>query len=175
MPNRRDKTPIRDSVNQPMAGPMHVPGEVLEFIQSGVSIIVGVVGANRRAEGGRALATRVVAGGIVRLMYPTEGNDAITASAQSAGAIAVTFSAPLSHRTIQLKAGSSRAEQLEPDDRISVDQQMDAFAGVLRALGFPPQFVKAFCDNRSKSIGVLSFVPEAAYEQTPGPGAGREL
>jgi hypothetical protein len=108
-------------------------------------------------------------------MYPTEGNLAISAAAQSGGPIAATFSAPLSHRTIQLKAGSSRTEELTPDDRISVERQMDAFAAVLRALGFPQTFVKAFCDNRSKSIGVLSFVPQAAYEQTPGPGAGRKL
>jgi len=175
MPDRTGNTSIRNNLPQRMAGPMQLPDEVLEFIQSGVSVIVGVVGANRRPEGGRALATRVVAGGIVRLMYPTEGNAAITASAQSAGAIAVTFSAPLSHRTIQLKAGSSRVEQLEPEDRISVERQMDAFAAVLRALGFLPPFVQAFCDNRSERIDVLSFVPEVAFEQTPGPGAGREL
>jgi hypothetical protein len=158
-----------------MAGSILLPDEVLDFIQSGVSVIVGVVGTDGRAQAGRALATRVVASGPIRLMYPTEGNAAITTAVQSGGPIAVTFSAPLSHRTIQLKAGSSRAEQLEPEDRINVDRQMDAFAAVLRALGFPQPFVKAFCDNRSRSIGVLSFVPQAAFEQTPGPGAGREL
>jgi hypothetical protein len=158
-----------------MARPMLLPDEVLEFIQSGISIIAGVVGPDGRAQGGRVLAVRVDADGGIRLMYTIEGNAPITASAQEGGPIAATFSAPLSHRTIQLKAGSSRAELFDPDDRISVDRQMDAFAGILRAIGFPPPFVKAFCDNRSGQIGVVSFLPEVAYDQTPGPGAGREL
>jgi hypothetical protein len=175
MPDKADHIPDRDNVPLGRAGPVLLPDEVLEFVQSGVSVIVGVVGADGRAQAGRALATRVVSGGAFRLMYPADGNAAITASAQSGGPIAVTFSAPLSHRTIQLKAGSSRAEQLDPEDRISVEHQIDAFAAVLRVLGFPPPFVKSFCDNRSKSISVLSFVPQTAYEQTPGPGAGREL
>lgn len=175
MPNTTDHIPIHDNLPAGMAVPILLPDEILEFIQSGVSVIVGVVGADGRAQAGRALATRVESDGAFRLMYPADGNAAITASAQSGGPIAVTFSAPLSHRTIQLKAGSSRAEQLDPEDRISVEHQIDAFAAILRVLGFPPPLVKSFCNNRSKSISVLSFVPQAAYEQTPGPGAGREL
>ena len=35
-------------------------------------------------------------------IYPAEGNSAISDTAQSGGPIAVTFSAPMSHRTIQL-------------------------------------------------------------------------
>jgi hypothetical protein len=164
-----------DNLPAEKAGPILLPDEVLDFIQSGVSVIVGVVGPDGRAKAGRGLAARVVAGGAIRLMYPAEGNEAITTSAQSGGPIAVTFSAPISHRTLQLKAGASQIEQLGPEDWISLGAQMDAFAGVLRAIGFPPPFVQSFCDNRSASICVLSLVPQAAYEQTPGPGAGREL
>jgi hypothetical protein len=175
MPDRTDLSPSRVNLPVATAGAIHLPDEVLDFIQSGVSVIVGVVGPDGRAQAGRALASRVVGDGAIRLMYPDEGNAAITASAQSGGPIAVTYSAPISHRTIQVKAASSRLEQLEPEDRISLEAQVDAFAGVLRALGFPPPFLKSFCDNRSKSICVLSFVPQEAYEQTPGPGAGRAL
>lgn len=175
MPDRTDPSPSRVNLPVGTAGPILLPDDVLDFIQSGVSVIVGVVGPDGRAQAGRALASRVVGGGAIRLMYPAEGNAAITTSAQSRGPIAVTYSAPISHRTIQVKAASSRPEQLEPEDRISLESQVDAFAGVLRALGFPPPFVKSFCDNRSKSICVLSFVPQEAYEQTPGPGAGRAL
>ena len=175
MPNTTDHMSSRDGLPMGIAKPMLLPDEVLDFIQSGVSVIVGVVGPDGRAQAGRALASRVVAGGKIRLMYPDEGHTAIMASAQSGGPIAVTYSAPISHRTIQIKSSSSRAEEMEPDDRISLEAQIDAFAAVLRAIGFPQHFVQAFCANRSVSAGVVSFVPEAAYEQTPGPGAGREL
>lgn len=175
MPHRADHIARRDGLPSRAADQVLLPNDLVEFIQSGVSVIVGVVGADGRAKAGRALATRVQTDGSIRIMYPTEGNAAITASAQSGSPIAATFSAPLSHRTIQLKAASSRAEQLDPEDRFSVGRQMDAFAAILRILGFPPYFVQSFCDNRSQSISVLSFLPQAAYEQTPGPGAGREL
>lgn len=175
MSNRTHHIAQRDSSPFRTAGFISLPEEVTVFIQSGVSVIVGVVGPDGRARAGRALATRVLASGVIRLMYPTEGNDAIIAAAQKGGPIAATFSAPISHRTIQLKSGTSQTAQLEPEDRISVDHQMDAFAAVLGMLGFPPYFLKSFCDSRSESISVLSFVPQFAFEQTPGPRAGCEL
>ncbi len=149
--------------------------EIVAFIESGVSIIVGVVGADGRARAGRALSVRVSAIGAIRLVYAVEGNAALMSTAQSGGPIAVTFSAPMSHRTIQLKAPTTKAEQLEPDDRVSLMRQTDAFAAVLGAIGYPPSFVTSFRDRRSLDVCALSFIPNAAFEQTPGPGAGREL
>jgi hypothetical protein len=81
----------------------------------------------------------------------------------------------MSHRTIQLKAMSTRAEEPEADDLNSLTRQTDAFAAVLRAIGYAPSFVRTFCERRSQSVCVLSFLPNAAFEQTPGPGAGRTL
>ena len=65
-----------------------LPDDIAAFIESGVSIILAVVGPDGRAKAGRAVATRVVHGGAIRVMYPLDGNDAITASAQSGGPIA---------------------------------------------------------------------------------------
>jgi hypothetical protein len=87
----------------------------------------------------------------------------------------VTFSAPFSHRTIQVKAASCRAEELDPEDQTSADRQGNAFAGVLSAIGYAPAFVNAFCSYRAGSLSVLSFRADAAFEQTPGPGAGRSI
>lgn len=156
-------------------GSFRLPEEIAEFIESGVSIILAVVGADGRAKAGRALAARVVAGGAIRVIYPAFGNAEITAAVAAGGPVAATFSAPMSHRTIQLKAMASRAERIVAEDGASLGRQIDAFAGVLRAIGYAPSFVQSFCDNRSQSVLVLGFVPEMAFEQTPGPGAGGEL
>jgi hypothetical protein len=87
----------------------------------------------------------------------------------------VTFSAPLSHRTLQIKGFSSRLEDLGSDDEASVRQQADAFAAILVAVGHSSAFVQAFSDYLSSTLLVLSFPAEEAFEQTPGPGAGRSL
>jgi hypothetical protein len=149
--------------------------EIVAFIESGVSIVVGVVGPAGRALSGRALAARLMQDATIRVIYPEAGNFAVTASAQSGGPIAVTFSAPLSHRTLQIKGFSSRLEDLEPDDMASVRQQGDAFAAILVAVGHSPAFVQAFSGYLSSALRVLSFPADEAFEQTPGPGAGRSL
>lgn len=149
--------------------------EIVAFIESGVSIVVGVVGPVGRALSGRALAARVMQDATIRVIYPEEGNAALTASALSGGPIAVTFSAPLSHRTLQIKGFSSRLEDLGPDDLSSVRQQGEAFAAILVAVGHSPAFVQAFSDYLSSALWVISFPADEAFEQTPGPGAGQSL
>lgn len=152
-----------------------LPDEVVSFIESGVSIVVAVVGATGRAHAGRALAARVLPDATIRVIYPVEGNDAIAAAVQAGGPIAVTFSAPLSHRTLQIKGHSSRPEQHDPLDRAVSQLQGRAFAEVLAAAGHPPTFVQALLDYCASPSKVLSFPAEEAFEQTPGPGAGRTL
>lgn len=149
--------------------------QVVAFIESGVSIVMGVAWPKGQARTGRALAARAVKDGTIRLVYAEVGNAAITASAVAGGPIAVTFSAPLSHRTVQIKGFFSRAEELHLEDENCVRKQTDSFAATLAAVGEPPRFVQAFCDYRSSPLRVLSFPAQEAFEQTPGPGAGRSL
>lgn len=149
--------------------------EVVEFIESGVSIIVGVAGADGKARTGRAIAARLTEKGALRLIYPEEGNAALTEAASRGGLIAVAFSAPLSHRTIQLKGAPCRPDKLGQADHDAVSRQADAFAAILSAIGYPSSFAEAYCDYRTSPLQVLVFPPLAAFEQTPGPGAGRPL
>jgi hypothetical protein len=149
--------------------------EVVAFIESGLSIVVGVVGPAGRAQTGRALAARVLPDATIRVIFADEGNDAVVASARAGGPIAATFSAPMSHRTLQIKGFTSRLEEYDAEDAAATERQCDAFAGVLEAVSHPPAFVQAFLDYRQSKLWVLSFPMHEAYEQTPGPGAGRTL
>lgn len=149
--------------------------EVVSFIESGVSIVAAVVGPVGRAQTGRALAARVLPDATIRIIFADEGNESVAASAQTGGPIAVTFSAPMSHKTLQIKGYSSSFDEVDPADEVIVERQCDAFAGVLRATGHPPAFVQAFLDYRHSKQWVVSFPAHEAYEQTPGPGAGRTL
>ena len=53
----------------------------MAFVESGLSIVVGVVGPGGRALTGRALAARVMRDATIRLIYAEEGNAAITVAA----------------------------------------------------------------------------------------------
>jgi hypothetical protein len=175
MQGKTDDSRQEGSASAGTPGAVFLSDEIVAFIASGVSIVIGVVGPDGRAQTGRALAVRADGEGTIRLIYPDEGNAAVVATARSGGPIAVTFSAPLSHRTIQIKGFSCKAEQLEPEDRISAEHQSNAFAAILRAIGYPSAFVQAFCDYGSTALCVLSFPAQAAFEQTPGPGAGQSI
>lgn len=163
-------TAERDSSGAPL-----LADDIVAFLESGLSIILGVVGADGRARTGRALAVRVTEGGVIRILYPGEGNGAVTDTARTGGRIAATFSAPLSHRTLQIKGGPCRVEEIAPEDLAAAERQADAFAGILAALGYTTPFVQAICDYQSAGLCALSFPAEAAFEQTPGPGAGRSI
>lgn len=149
--------------------------DVVAFIESGVSIVIAVVGPGGRALPGRALAARMTGENRIRLVLAEEGNAAVLSTARSGGPIAATFSAPLSHRTVQIKGYSCRQEDPDPEDAAALRGQTDAFAAVLVSVGQSPSFVQAFSDYRSAALCALSFPVDMAFEQTPGPGAGRSL
>ena len=157
------------------AAVVRLSDEVAAFVESGLSIILGVVGPDRRAHAGRALAARIGAEGRLRLICPEEGNDMVLATARAGGPIAVTLSAPMSHRTLQIKGSSCRLEPAEPQDTTAMRLQTEAFAAILGAVGHSTAFVQAFSDYRSSTLFVLSFPMQEMFEQTPGPGAGRSI
>lgn len=161
--------------DEPAAGSNLLSDEIGQFLQSGLGIILGVVGPDGRARTGRALAVRVVGPDAIRVIYPAEGNAEILGTALATGAIAVTFSAPLTNRTIQVKSSTCRAEPVTAEDTTAIRQQTGVFADVLAAIGYSPAFVSGFCGMSSSELCVLSLSVEAAFEQTPGPGAGRSI
>jgi hypothetical protein len=173
MQQKSDNVLNRGAGETPRSAPL--TEEVVAFMESGLSIVMAVVGPGGRALTGRALAVRVTPEARIRLIYAEEGNEAVTASAKSGQPIAATFSAPLSHRTLQLKGFSSREEDFAPEDEAAARKQTDVFAAILGAVGHTPAFVQAFTGYRSSAARVLSFPAQEAYEQTPGPGAGRPL
>ena len=149
--------------------------EIALFLQSGLGIVIGVVGSDGRARTGRALAVRIVGPDVIRVIYPAEGNAAVISTALAGGAIAVTLSAPLTNRTIQVKSSACMAEPVTAEDSAATGLQSDAFGDVLAAIGYTPAFVSAFCAISTSELCALSLSVEAAFEQTPGPGAGRSI
>jgi hypothetical protein len=90
-------------------------------------------------------------------------------------AIAVVFSLPSTHRTLQLKGGDAAVESLAPGDVEIFTRHVGTFVEELAALGYSREVVDAahWCD--AAEVRAVSFTPAAAFEQTPGPGAGAPL
>lgn len=161
--------------------PPRRPGEgvvtaaIAAFCASGTSIVVGTIGPDGRALTGRALACTFGPGDLLRLVLVAEGNDAVTEAAARGAPLAVTFSDPVTNRSLQLKGPRCAPDAVTPADVVEADRQARAFGAVLRLIGYTDAFAEAYCRFARDELRAVVVTPAAAFEQTPGPGAGRAL
>jgi hypothetical protein len=94
----------------------------------------------------------------------------------AAGApIAVVFSRPRTHETLQLKGARGRIQPLEAGDREIMLACGAAFSAEIMALGHLESFSNALMAPVNDDAVGIAFTPDAVFEQTPGPKAGMRL
>ena len=91
------------------------------------------------------------------------------------GRLAVVFSQPSTHRTLQIKGehaqiGPASARQLD-----AVRRHRDAFVSEVVPLGFPDSLVRLLLTCDDDDILAISTIPVAVFDQSPGPRAGSML
>ena len=149
--------------------------DMAAFCQSGVGIAV----ASRDADGwpvlSRGRGCRIDAEGRVRVILRSGSAAALVEAVAAGRPVAATFSQPGSHRSIQLKAGSAEVREPEPADAPAADRQSAVFRGLLIAAAYPEVFATTYCSAGGQPLAAIEFMPEAAFVQTPGPGAGSRL
>ncbi len=92
------------------------------------------------------------------------------------GRIAVVFTQPSTHRTIQLKgtdAALVRATASSID--CSAQHHREMWIEELCQLGYTREFSAAVWGPLPETLAAIAFTPTAAFQQTPGPGAGQAL
>jgi len=90
------------------------------------------------------------------------------------GALAIVFNAPETHQTLQMK-GRGRCVAPPPDAEALVQQRLAAFTAVIAPHGFAPELVHAIVRGSPDALTAIDFEPQALFEQTPGPQAGRRI
>jgi len=157
----------------PLAGGVLAP-EIAAFCESGLSVVVGT----RRPDGWpvpvHARAVRV-AGDTVRVLVQRSESAPVLAGLAAGAGVAVTFSRPADHRSIQLKAPGAAIDACDAADVAAVERQLAAYRTALAAMGYPPSFLLSFTAHDAADLAAIVLRPEAAFVQTPGPGAGSPL
>ena len=149
--------------------------DLADFIQSGISIIVGSVGPDGRPIAGIGLACTVGAAGRIRLILRQPANAGLLAAIAAGGSLAATFSRPVSHRSIQLKARTARVAPVHPGDEDTVARQAERFRLELIAVDHGEALAELYVAHEPGELVALEFLPDRAFVQTPGPGAGARL
>ena len=168
-----------DDIDAARAGNGPLPGGILTaelaaFCESGISVVVGT----RRVDGWpvpvHARGCRVEGGAVRVLVQRSESAPVLDALLAQAG-VAVTFSRPADHRSIQLKARAAAVRAVEAADVAHVERQLAAYRDALAAIGYLPSFLLSFTAHDAADLAAIVFRPEEAFVQTPGPGAGSAL
>ena len=148
----------------------------LAFMQGGVSISVASCGSNGMPQLVRAIGCRVSDDGQrVTVFVPESKSQAVQRDIFANGAIAVAFTQPSTHRTMQLKSRDARVSTLAPGDAELVEAYRNAFVAEVGAIGFHEQMVRTLLSCPAEAMVALTFCPSEAYTQTPGPNAGKKL
>jgi hypothetical protein len=150
-------------------------GDIARFCQSGLAVVMASCDSDSRPVVGRGLACRIDQAGKVRLVLRADSNRELLLAIARSGTIAVTFTQPSTHRSLQLKARGARTTETEPTDGRLAELQTAAFKAELIEDGYWEDFAERYCAFDAGRLAAIEFVPEQAFVQTPGPGAGSPL
>ena len=124
----------------------------------------------------RGYGCRVSADGRrVQVFLATARAQALLRDLRAGGPIAVVFSRPNTHETLQLKAAGAEVTPLKREDRGVMRRYGEAFYAEIAALGYDDVFTSGLVSGSADEAVAVSFEPAAAFEQTPGPRAGQRL
>jgi hypothetical protein len=147
-----------------------ISAELADFLQSGISILVGTRDADLIPDCARGVGVRVEPGGAeVTLFVPVATGAATIGNLEDNGRLAVTFSRPVDHRSIQLKGSVVEIRAAVAGERAEVESYRLAYSSTLGYIGLPPRLTARV---RNWPCHALRLRVEALYQQTPGPDAG---
>lgn len=146
--------------------------ELKEFLESGISLLVGSRDARLQPEVVRALGARIEEGGREVTAFVPDATAARTlANARDNGRLAVCFTA-VDHRSYQLKGSLIEVRAADEEDRRQIERYRAALAQHFGSVGLPPRLTLRIAHWPAHALRVAI---EEVFIQTPGPGAGVAL
>jgi hypothetical protein len=149
--------------------------EIVEFCQSGLSIVLASQDSAGRPLVARGLACRINPEGRIRVIYRERPNATFQRSVAAGAAVAATFTKPYNHRSIQLKATTADILHTDPLDGPAAHVQTRRFCRELVDVGYSEAFATGYTNFEPHELAAVEFQPESAFVQTPGPSAGSAL
>ncbi len=149
---------------------------VATFIQRFVSVIVSSRNAENAPSVARACGCRVSADRReVTVFLSTTQAATLLSHLRETSAVAVVFSQPSTHKTVQLKGSDARLGPLSPGDEALIEAYRESFVQDLHSVGYSQAFAAAVVPRVDAGTLTLTFTPTSAFDQTPGRNAGRAL
>ena len=154
-------------------GAVALPAELVDFVESGVSILVGTRDAQLRPEAVRAVGCTV--GKDLRtlsIVLNAATSRRTIANLEAGSPMAVTFNRPIDHRSMQVKGPCLRLRTGTAADDEGARRYLAAFADALYLVGVSRATARRV---RGVPCMVAELEVRELFEQTPGPVAGNRL
>lgn len=153
-----------------------LPADVVAMMARGISVIVASRDAALRPSVMRAVGSQVSDDGREITVYLSRRQSRqVIQDIASTGQVAVVFSVPSTHRTVQVKAGRAAMRSATPDDAPVLAAYLRSMEHEVQQVGFGPPLTRAMLAHSLDDVVAVSFTPEQAFDQTPGPRAGAPL
>lgn len=152
--------------------PFRIDAALKELIESGVGVLVGTgndAGAPHVAYG---WGPRVGKNGMVDVFVDSLRAGQTLANLRANGRIAVTIAHPVTVRSVQLKGLMRDHGEATERDNAWVRRHREDFVVATSLIGDPPAAIRnLWLDD----VVRISFTVDSAFDQTPGPEAGKPL
>jgi hypothetical protein len=102
-------------------------------------------------------------------------SERVLADVRATGLVAVVFSEPSTHRTLQVKGEDAVVGTLDEGDWPMIGAHMEAAVAELCPLGYGETWVRTVFEATPAQVQAVRFTPTSAFAQTPGPRAGEPL
>lgn len=153
-----------------------IPPEMLALMVKGVSVIVSSCARDLRPSLMRAMGSSVALGGDAITVYLSRSQSVqLLRDIHGTGRLAVVFSQPHSHRSLQLKGTGAQIRAASATDQPALDRYLASMEQELGLIGYPPAFARAMFSSTLDDLVAVSFTPAQAFDQTPGPHAGQAV
>ena len=154
----------------------NLPPELLAMMQRGVSCLVGSRDAALRPSVMRAVGSDVSAEGrVVTVFVSRRQSRQLVQDVAATGHVAVVFSEPATHRTVQVKATRAALRNATPADEPVLARYLASMEHEIGRVGYAPPMTRAMLAHSLDDLVAISFEPEQAFDQTPGPRAGTPI
>jgi hypothetical protein len=160
----------------PAAGRALLAPEHIALIDKGVSAIVASRDAALRPSLMRAVGSHITPDGReITVFLARSQSRQLLQDLAATGQIAVVFSQPTTHRTLQVKGGSISGRAAAEHDLPVLQRYLESMEYEICSIGHRAEVVRAMLAFRLEDLVAISFSPAEAYDQTPGPKAGSVL
>jgi hypothetical protein len=151
-----------------------IPPELLAMMARGVSVIVGSRDQALRPSMMRAMGSNVEdQGRRITVFLSRAQSQQLLRDLADGAPIAAVFSEPATHLCVQVKASRVAVRDATAQDEPLLAGYLASMEREVQRVGFPPHLTRAMLACRLPDLVAIEFEPEQAFDQTPGPRAGK--